>query len=147
MGNAQWVAIAQVGKIALQLISLATLARLLNAQQYGVMAMATVVTNFALLMRDLGTGAAVVQSRNLSDKLLNSVFWLNLSMGAAVALVLWVGAIPISHLFGSAELPPVLWALAVIFPITASATTHQALLERRSQFKSCLLYTSPSPRD
>jgi PST family polysaccharide transporter len=136
MGNAQWVAIAQVGKIALQLISLATLARLLNAQQYGVMAMATVVTNFALLMRDLGTGAAVVQSRNLSDKLLDSVFWLNLSMGAAVALVLWVGGIPISHLFGSTELPPVLWALAVIFPITASATTHQALLERRSQFKS-----------
>jgi len=136
MGNAQWVAIAQVGKIALQLISMATLARLLNAQQYGVMAMATVVTNFALLMRDLGTGAAVVQSRNLSDKLLDSVFWLNLSMGVAVALILWVGAIPMAHLFGSAELPPVLWALAVIFPITASATTHQALLERRSQFKS-----------
>jgi O-antigen/teichoic acid export membrane protein len=136
MGNAQWVAIGQVGRIALQLISLAVLARLLEAQQYGVMAMATVVTNFALLMRDLGTGAAVVQSRKLSDELLDSVFWLNLSMGGALALILGLGAVPISHLFGSAELPPVLWALAVVFPITASATTHQALLERRSQFKA-----------
>ncbi|MGL4688623.1 MAG: oligosaccharide flippase family protein, partial [Leuconostoc mesenteroides] len=53
--NLKWVALSKVIQIALQLISLTVLTHLLAPSEYGLMAMATVVTNFTLIVRDLGT--------------------------------------------------------------------------------------------
>lgn len=135
MSNARWVALSQGGRIVIQLASLAILARLLTAADYGVMAMATVVTNFALLLRDLGTAAAIVQRDDLREETKATVFWLNVAMGWLIALVLLAFSSLISQYFATDELVPVLAALAVVFPIASAGAVHQALLERRSAFR------------
>jgi hypothetical protein len=50
-------------KIGVQLLNIVVLARLIPPSEYGLMAMALVVTNFATLVRDLGTSAAIIQRR------------------------------------------------------------------------------------
>jgi O-antigen/teichoic acid export membrane protein len=134
--NARWLASAQIAKSVVQLVGLSILSHLLSPTDFGVMALATVVTNFAGLLRDMGTGPALIRSRDMSATLANSVFWVNISAGSAIALAIVAFSVPIARLFHSESLSHVLYWLALTFPIMAFGAAHQALLERASQFRT-----------
>lgn len=135
ISNARWVLISQASRICLQLIGLVALARLLPPSEYGLMAMATVVINFANLLRDMGTAAAVVQKENLTADTTNTVFWLNVGLGLSLGFGLFAVSPLIADGFRSLRLIPVLWVLALVFPVTSTTAVHQALLERESRFR------------
>lgn len=135
LNNVKWVALSQVVKVGLQLISLTVLTRLLAPTEYGLMAMATVVTNFTLIIRDLGTAAAIIQRKELSETATSTVFWLNIMMGTLICAFIMLASPFIADLFNAESLVPVLLWLALSFPIASSAATHQALLERSSKFR------------
>lgn len=136
LSNTKWVAISQFFKIGVQLLNIVVLARLIPPAEYGIMAMALVVTNFATLVRDLGTSAAIIQKKNLENKTINSIFWLNIIMGCGVAGVIIISSPFISHLFHTEKLVYVLLLLSVCFPLASSSSAHLALLERESHFRS-----------
>jgi len=133
--SARWLAAAQVGKIVLQLLSMAILARLLSPSHYGVMALAYMVINFASLFRDLGTSAAIIQSRQLSDELKTSVFWLSSMLGLLLFALLALLAHPLALYYAAPDLDWVLALGALSFPIAGSTAIHQALLERSANFR------------
>ncbi len=133
--NLKWVALSKFIQITLQLISLTVLTHLLAPSEYGLMAMATVVTNFTLIVRDLGTAAAIIQRKELDQTIKSTVFWLNMIMGTSIALIVVLGSPFIAHLFNETALVPVLLWLALSFPIASLGTAQQALLERESHFK------------
>jgi len=133
--NARWVAITQLVKVGSQLVNMFVLTRLLTPSDYGLMAMAGVATNLAFILRDMGTAAAIIQKAELSQKEKSSVFWLNLAIGILLMLGLWALAPALSIFLSEGELTPILWTLALSFPIAASSAAHQALLERDSKFK------------
>lgn len=135
ISNARWILASQASRIGFQLVGLIVLARLLPPSDYGLMAMATVVINFANLLRDMGTAAAVVQKENLTEGAINTVFWLNVGLGLSLGIALVALSPLIADSFRSPRLIPVLWVLALVFPVTSSAAVHQALLERESKFR------------
>lgn len=136
MSNARWLTLSQAARILLQLVSLFILSRLLQPSEYGLLAMATVAVNFAYLLRDMGTGAAVVQKETLTDQTTNTVFWLNVGMGFVLALALVVVSPFLANYFRIDRLAPVLCLLATVFPVTSASAVHQSLLERNSGFKT-----------
>jgi len=136
INNAKWVTISQFGKILIQLVSLTVLTRLIPPSDFGLMAMATVVTNFILIIRDLGTAAALIQRKNLTQEIVNSVFWLNVLMGSVLCIFIIASASTVSHLFNEPELTSVLIVVSVSIPIASAGAAHQALLERESKFKT-----------
>ncbi|WP_347987296.1 MOP flippase family protein [Methylomonas sp. AM2-LC] len=140
--NAKWIALSQIIRIAVQLISLAVLTRLLNPHQYGLMTMATVVTNFAVLFKDMGTAAAIIQRKELTESVKNTVFTLNVMIGVFIAIVLVLFSPLISAFFKEPELVVMLYILAIIFPVTSSAGVHQALMERNSSFRTLAIIES-----
>ncbi|WP_142900755.1 oligosaccharide flippase family protein, partial [Klebsiella pneumoniae] len=85
MNSAKLVAFSQFFKVIVQLVNIVYLARLIPPSEYGIMAMALVVINFGLLIRDLGTAAAIIQRKEIDDGIINSIFWLNLFMGLFIA--------------------------------------------------------------
>lgn len=97
--------------------------------------MATVVTNFALLWRDLGTAAAVIQKMDLREETKATVFWLNVMMGLLLSLALFACAPLVARYFAAAELVPVLSLSCMALPLASCGAVHQALLERRSAFR------------
>ena len=56
----KWVAFSQASRVAAQLLGMVILARLLTPSDFGVVAMASLVTGFAWMFRDFGTMAAVI---------------------------------------------------------------------------------------
>jgi len=133
--NARWLASAQVTKSVVQLVGLGVLSRALGPADFGAMALATVVTSLAGLLRDMGTGPAIIRSRELSPTMINSIFLVNMAMGGAVALAIVAAADPIAQLFDAAPLAHLLYGLSLTFPIVSLGAAHQALLERESRFR------------
>src|ERR1039458_5822448 len=85
-------AAARFGTQILQIACTTVVARRVPPSAYGLMGMAAVAIGFVGLFRDLGTTNAIIQRRDIDDGLLTSVFWLNMSMGLAVAAACWLSA-------------------------------------------------------
>lgn len=135
LSNARWIALIQAVKIGSQLANLFVLSRLLGPQDYGLMALAGVATQLALILRDMGTAALIIQKPDLDADDLDAVFGLNLSLGLLLALALMAGAPWLAGWLAEPRLTPVLLALAPTFLIGAGGAAHQALLERGSRFR------------
>ncbi len=131
-----WAAVSQGGRTFVQLLTVAVLSRLLPAADFGVLAMASVVTTFAGLLRDMGTSAAVIQREQLQGELLDTIFWFNVYLGIALAGLLAVLAGPLAAAFREPRLAGVLLALTVTFPAMSSGAVHQSLLERALRFRT-----------
>jgi O-antigen/teichoic acid export membrane protein len=138
----KWAAFAQFSRLGTQLLAVIVLARLLPPADFGLVAMATVVTGFANLFRDMGSAAAIIQRRDPNPQLLDSLFWLNLVFGFGTALLLWLIAPLVALGFSEPRLKEVLWLLLLIFPLTSIGVVHQALLERASHFRPLAIIES-----
>jgi len=136
ISNVRWVGMSQGARLALQLGGLAILSRLLSPAVFGVVAMAAVVTNFANLLRDLGTAAAVIQRKELSEPTIAAAYWFSVGSGVIIGIALAVAAPLLSSLFRKPELTGLLRVLALSFPLASLGTVHQALLERDSHFST-----------
>ncbi|EFA8777689.1 O105 family O-antigen flippase, partial [Escherichia coli O105] len=132
--NLKWNTFSQVFKILTQLISIVYLARIIPPNEYGIMAMAGVVMNFASLFRDLGTSAAIIQKEQLQDETKSAVFWLNFLLGFLVFIIIITLTPFISHLYNQPKLLIVLPLLSFSFIISGSSSLHLAMLERESKF-------------
>ncbi|MFT4115684.1 lipopolysaccharide biosynthesis protein [Bradyrhizobium sp.] len=137
--NVRWVGTSQLIRLIIQLCSVALLSRLLAPSDYGLLAMAMVVTTFAGVLRDMGTANALIQKEELAPALLDTVFWFNIALGLACSACVAGASYPISIAFQEPRLQPVLIALAAIFPISASSVTQQTLMERASRFRDVAL--------
>jgi O-antigen/teichoic acid export membrane protein len=132
--NAKWIGLAQVVKNVFQLLSLLAFTRLLEPHDFGLVAIAVGVANFANVLRDMGTGAAIIQQKTLDESLKGAAFVFNLALGFVLAALLAMLGGPVAVFMNSPEVAGLLFAIAITFPIGSSAVVHQALLERESAF-------------
>ncbi|HDS1115701.1 lipopolysaccharide biosynthesis protein [Pluralibacter gergoviae] len=133
--SAKWNAISQFFKIFIQLINMVYLATIIPPSEYGIMAMAAVVINLGVLLRDLGTASAIIQRKEVSDELINSIFWLNVTLGVGLCIFVSASAPAIASIYNQSELISVLILLSFTFPLSSCGAAHLALLERYSLFK------------
>ncbi|HEY9531900.1 MAG TPA: lipopolysaccharide biosynthesis protein [Burkholderiales bacterium] len=129
-----WAAFSQFGRQALQLASLIVLARLLAPQDFGVMSLATVVTGFVSLFRDMGTGAVLIHRQAAGAPLVRTVSTLNVLLSVAGGLLTAVSAPVIARFFASPILEPVLQVLAVSLAVAGLGVAPQAVMEREGRF-------------
>ena len=134
--SAMWTGVSTAGKQLMQAGMLAIVARHVGLADYGLMAMVTTVTNFLLNFRDLGTGPALVQRKNLSESVVASVFWLNVFMGilllAAVAILSW----PIAWFNRQEALVPLVQFTAIGFLVSSLGVVPMSLLQREMRFRA-----------
>ncbi|MDB4106662.1 lipopolysaccharide biosynthesis protein [Akkermansiaceae bacterium] len=126
--------VSQAITIGIQLTSTVVLARLLTPEDYGVLAMVMAVTAFAGLFRDLGLSSAAIQKKDLTREQQSNLFWLNVSMGLLLTLIVAAGSPLVAWFYKKPELVMVTLALAVNFLIGSLGTQHGAMLVRKMQF-------------
>lgn len=121
-----------------QLIAFTTflgLARLLTPEDFGVVALASVLMLLGNVLVEQGLGEAVVQVQNLEPRHLDSVFWTTLAIGLGLTLVYWLMAPLIATLLRQPQLAVLLPILALQFPLNALALVPQSLLQRELNFR------------
>lgn len=135
------------GQFAAQAVRLASnlaLAHLLVPEDFGVVAVALILTTLMDQLKDLGTGAAIIQRKKLEDGLLSTVFYLNVALGLALAAGLYASAPLLATALGNPDAAPVIRAFAPVVVVTSLGQVHQALLRRHLQFGKAALITAIS---
>ena len=130
----RYSAIAQAATQVLRFGTNVVLARLLTPDAFGVVAIALVVTMLLDQVKDMGTGSALIQRREVDDRLLNSVFYLNLFLGSVLAAAMFGLASVVARLMGNPDAEPALRAFALVTLITSLGQIHHSLLRRNLRF-------------
>jgi PST family polysaccharide transporter len=124
----------QYGNGALQIAAAAVLARLLAPEDFGLVAIVTVLTSFAPLLIDFGLGDATTQKSKITQGQVSSLFWLSSGIGLTVAVVVAACSPLIAWLYHEPRLEPVALCTAITFGLSGVSNQHMALLRRTMQF-------------
>ncbi|MDR1424011.1 MAG: lipopolysaccharide biosynthesis protein [Azoarcus sp.] len=116
--------------------SMAILARLLTPADFGYLAMATVVTEFAAMLGSFGLTNILIQRRRVTRLQLDTIFWAAFGTGCALALLVFGLSFVAGRLFGDAIIGSLLRLLCLNFVISALGTVSEALLARLMRFRA-----------
>lgn len=130
----RWSSLSQFGRQAMQLVTTAILARLLDPADFGLIGMATIVIGFVSIFRDLGTSSAVIQRKHITEDLLSSIFWVNVVFGLVAAIFLYLISPCIASFYHEPMVDPLLQLLSLTFLISGLSSLQKAILEREMAF-------------
>lgn len=125
---------AQAADFILRLVSLMVLARLLGPKDFGLVGMVTAFTGVLVLFRDFGLSAAAIQRQNVTNEQLSTLFWINVAVGALLALFTAAMAPFVAAFYHEPRLVAVATALACSFLFNAAGIQHGAFLQRQMRF-------------
>ncbi|NWN91380.1 lipopolysaccharide biosynthesis protein [Marinobacter adhaerens] len=127
---------AQGIKLALQLGSLAIMARLLEPADFGLVAMVTVFTNLALQLMDGGLSMATIQRDEITHAQVSNLFWVNGALGIGLCLLGILISPIVALIYEEPRLTLVMVAMSFTFFIGGISVQHEALLRRQMRFKA-----------
>lgn len=130
-----WNGATQLLGQLLQFAAAVILARILNPRDYGLLGMVLVFTGFARSLADLGLGASIIQKSDLTDRHLNSVFWLNVATGILLTLLLAITAPLVARFYEEPRLTLLTIAVAFNFPLESLNVVQNALLSKSLNFR------------
>ncbi|MEK8053346.1 lipopolysaccharide biosynthesis protein [Ideonella sp. DXS22W] len=117
-------------RTAVTLLSTAALARLLSPTEFGLVAMATVVTEFAALLGAFGFGNVLVQQPVINRLKLDTTFWASLAAGAALAVVVGLVSLIAGRFFADADVGRLLRLMSFNFVLNSLSAVPAAVLAR-----------------
>jgi PST family polysaccharide transporter len=121
--------------IVVQVGSTILLARLLNPQDYGLVAMVFALIGFGPMLIDFGTTDATVQKPRITPAEASALFWLKVAIGGTLALLVAGGSEFIAAFYGESTLTGIAIASSLTLIMAALSSQHFALMRRAMQFK------------
>lgn len=126
------------GKSAGKLISFINtllLARILLPADYGLMAMAMVVTGFISFFNEIGLGSAIIQRPQLTARQLNGCFYVAMATSLLLYGLTFLGRGWVADFYDNPDIAAILAVIALSFVIGAFCTVSDALLRKGLSFK------------
>ena len=137
--GARWTLAARVGMQLVTWPVTIVVMRLLEPSDYGLFAMALLVSGFITLFSELGLGVALVQAPKLSETQIRMACTLVLLLNATIGLIIAALAPLAAKVFNEPDVMLVMWVLTAELLFSAFATVPLALLERELKFKQVSL--------
>jgi PST family polysaccharide transporter len=126
--------VAQAITSAARFASVVILARLLSPGDFGLVAMVTPIIGFVGTINDLGFAQAIIQRRNITERQISSLFWINLAISFGLAALLVSAAPLVGWIYKEPRTVALLVAMASLLIIGTAAMVPRALLRRSMQF-------------
>lgn len=136
-----YTSLAKYSGIVISLIITSVLSRLLTPEDFGIVAIATVIISFFNILGDIGIGPAVIQNRNLSKSDLNHIYSLTILVGIALAAVFCVLSFAISSFYDDKELRPVCQWLSLSIFFTCANIVPLNLQYKSKNFRRIAIIT------
>lgn len=130
-----WRFMERWGAQGVTLIVSLVLARLLEPNVYGLLALVTVFTTLLQVFVDSGLGTALIQKKDADDLDFSSVFWFNILMCLFLYLLMFIFAPAIAGFYNKKELVPVIRVLSIVIIISGVKNIQQAYISKNLLFK------------
>ncbi|MBV8701944.1 lipopolysaccharide biosynthesis protein [Bradyrhizobium sp.] len=131
------VSSASLTRLLAQFIAVPILSRLLTSTDYGLVAIASPLILFSMLITDAGLGMSLVRSTPLKDETAWSTsFWVIFSLGGAIVPILVLLSPLVAYTFGEPKLKLIVTTLSLIIAAQAAAVIPGAALQQARQFST-----------
>lgn len=125
---------SQWTRFVLRIASMAILSRLLEKDDFGLVAMVTAFTGFASLFADAGLTQAAMRAKSLSREQASSLFWINFGIAVGVAALVVVCSPAIAWFYGREQLVGIACVASTSLVAGALGAQHVAMLQRELRF-------------
>ena len=144
IGSLKWTALEQIAVRATTFGVQIVLARLLLPEEFGIVAVVTIVLALVAAFTDGGMGSALIQNKNIDRKDVSTVFVMNLLTSLLLFFAVSFSSDSIARFYEEPRLAPILPFLAFGIVISAFGQTQLQMLMKNLEFKRLLRITMPS---
>lgn len=128
-------AIAKYTGIFISLIVTAILARLLSPDEFGIVAVATVIITFFGIFTDLGISPAIIQNKELTEKDLSNIFSFTIFGGILLSVLFFISSWIIGNYYKNETLITICQLLSINLLFSALNIVPNALLYKDKLFR------------
>lgn len=135
--NLGFSSLGLLGSNLINITVMLILARILSPEDFGILAIISVISVFANLIIDGGMGAALIHRQNVSEIYYVSTFWFNVLVGVIITIL--IGLVfprQIANFFNIEILSKVISVTAWLFVINSFAVVPFSLLQKGQNFSA-----------
>ncbi len=136
-----WRFFERIGAQLVTFVVSIILARLLEPEVYGTIALVTVFTTIMQVFVDSGMGNALIQKKNADDLDFSTVFYFNITVCIALYTIMFFSAPLISGFYEIPELTPIIRVMSLSLIISGVRNVQQAYVSRNLLFKKFFFST------
>ncbi len=133
--NLLWRFAERCGSQGVTFIVSIVLARLLDPEVYGTIAIVTAITTILQVFVDSGLGNALIQKKDADDLDFSSVFYFNFVVCIVLYVAMFFAAPFIASFYENAELTPIIRVISLTLIISGVKNIQQAYVSRSLMFK------------
>jgi lipopolysaccharide exporter len=133
----QWTTISALVTSVLQIGYTSIMSRLLNPEDFGLIAIAQIIFSFVAYFARMGMGQALIQKEKLSDLEIRAVFTSSMLLGISTTGAIWLLAPYVTLVFDKVD-PQVVGVtrgMAISFLVAGLSITSGSILTRQLRFK------------
>lgn len=135
MSGVFFTAISKYANVVISLIVTAVLSRVLLPEEFGVVAIATVVISFLSIFADIGLTSTIIQFKELQKKQLNILFSLSMYLGIFLGCLVFFGGYFIAIYYNEPSLVLICKLLSFNLLFTTLSVVPNAIFYREKLFK------------
>lgn len=128
-------------KILLSIVVSAILARILSAEDYGIIAIITVFSTFFTTLSDMGFGAAIIQNKDLNEDDIDNIYSFTVYMSVLFMIIFAICSFPIALFYSDPVYIPLGILLSVSLLFNALNMIPNGILNREKKFVSIAVRT------
>lgn len=141
VSNMLWRFAERTGAQGVTFLVSIILARLLDPEVYGTIALVTVFTAILQVFVDSGLGNSLIQKKDADDLDFSSVFYFNITVCLVLYICMFVSAPFIAIYYNNSELTPVIRVLSLTLIISGVKNVQQAYVSRNLLFRKFFFAT------
>jgi PST family polysaccharide transporter len=135
ISGSYWSAASNIGAQAVNFAITIILARLLVPDDFGVIAISSVIVGVITLFQDLGMGSAIIQKKEIDEDHLATSFSVSVATGFLIATVVIVISPFVALFYDKAILKPIIMVSAVGFLLSPLVSIHNSILTKNLEFR------------
>lgn len=139
VSGTSWRGSAELFRITWTSVVILILASMLDPIAFGLVGMTDALVQFFNVFMAMGFDAAIIRQERVNDRILSSLFWLNLALGILLAAI-GAAISPLLALFyEESRVGPIFVALCGTFILQSFSVVQRGLLGREMAFRSLAL--------
>lgn len=131
-----WSSIESVLSQGLGVIFGIFLARMLSPSEFGLLGMITIFISISQVFVDSGLSQSLIRKQNCTTTDYSTVFWVNMIMGLACYLIIWLAAPYIASFYNNDQLVSITRITSLSIVIVSVTLIQQTILTKDVDFKT-----------
>lgn len=135
LSGVKWTTVSTVTLAAVGLIKISVLARFLDAEDFGLMALVTFVLGFMNLFMDMGLTSAILHKQEISDQEYASLYWINVVFSLILFGLISLASPYIATFYEEPELTTLIPLMAISIMLSALGRQFKTIEQKHLNFR------------